>query len=1517
MRSILRHFPAKLLILLLFCFQLNKAEAQTTLAAGDLAFVGYISADDGVNGSTQDDEFSFILLKDINSGTIINFTDFGWLTAGAFQTANPCGANTGAINDGIIRWTSTSALTCGTQIRIKCKYGLTATTGTVTGIQACNNDAAAFLSLSIGGDQIFAYQGLHTSPTLIAGISLNKAWDASLVACFFSSNSSVLPAALASANNTAITAGINAKYNCSTANNIPAVLIPAINNAANWNTDNTFAPPVPVAFNLPLACSFSCVAGPTIFASPVTGTITACAGTASVDPDLQQFSVSGAQLTGNINITAPTNFQISTTIGSGYTGSITLTQSGGIVTATTIYVRSAATAPAGPISGNVNLTSAGATAVDVAVSGTINPIPDAIATPASQTVCSGTPITSIVVSGAVPSTTFNWSRDNTVAVTGIAANGSGDISGTLVNTTGSPVTVAFTITPIANGCTGTPITATVLVNPAPNATITGGNNITCQGVTTTLSSPNIPGVTYNWERSLSGLTGSFSAAGSGPTLGVTSSGIYRFVATDGNGCSATSDTNNVTVADYVFNGSLAAGDAQQTGRLNRFAALSTCAVPKVCPGTFTTTGSRYYDVYSITNPRAVPVCATIGIASGCGTSIFSVAYLGSFDPLNLCTNYLADPGSSFPGVAYYEATIPAGATIQIVVHEVNVGTGCGNYTVTVDLPRDPSAATPVPASINCGGSSIITASLATSYLWSPGGQTTQSITVSPLTTTNYSVTLGYGNNGCTATANTTVTVVSTPPTISCPGNITLANTTGLCGRAVTYTTVPGGTPAPTLTYTFTGATTASGSGDGSGSFFNKGTTTVTVTATNACGNSSCSFTVTINDTEAPAITCPAPVTVSCATAVPAANIASVIATDNCPGVVVTHRGDVISSQTCANRFIITRTYRATDAANNFTECTQTITVNDVTPPVITCPAALTVSCASAVPAPNTALVTATDNCAGAVTIIFISDVISNQTCANRYLVTRTYRATDVCGNFADCTQTITVNDVTPPVITCPAALTVSCASAVPAPNTALVTATDNCAGAVTITFISDVISNQTCANRYLVTRTYRATDVCGNFADCTQTITVNDVTPPVITCPAAVTVSCASAVPAPNTALVTATDNCAGAVTITFVNDVISGQTCPNRYTVTRTYRATDVCGNSSTCTQIITVNDQTAPVLTCPANINVLTPIGSCTAIVNFTPTATDNCNGAVTIVSVPASGSVFPIGTTTVNVTATDACGNSSTCSFTVTVVDAQLPVISQQPLTKFVCDGTNAVFTVVSTNALSYQWQQWNGTAWVNIAGATTATLTINAASFTQNTNTYRVAVIGLCTTVQSAAASLYVNPLPTVNLSTSIPPFLSPGQSMSILSSVSPSGGTYRWFLNGSLISAAQGSSLNGITVDGQGTYRLVYTDPNGCTNNSIDIVVVGQQSNDLWIYPNPNQGSFNVRFFNKAGEKVTVNVMDAKGRRVYSKEFTTVNAYTNMLVDLAAKGMADGTYFVTVVGQNGSIIGSKKILVYRR
>ena len=115
---------------------------------------------------------------------------------------------------------------------------------------------------------------------------------------------------------------------------------------------------------------------------------------------------------------------------------------------------------------------------------TVNPTPNAVATPPSQTICSG-PITTIVLTGNVAGTTYNWTRDNTAGVTGIAASGSGDISGALTNTTAAPVTVTFTITPTANGCPGIPVTATVLVNPIPTAVATPASQTICSAGTIT------------------------------------------------------------------------------------------------------------------------------------------------------------------------------------------------------------------------------------------------------------------------------------------------------------------------------------------------------------------------------------------------------------------------------------------------------------------------------------------------------------------------------------------------------------------------------------------------------------------------------------------------------------------------------------------------------------------------------------------------------------------------------------------------------------------------------------------------------------------------------------------------------------------------------------------------------------------------------------------------------------------------------------------------------------------------
>jgi len=96
------------------------------------------------------------------------------------------------------------------------------------------------------------------------------------------------------------------------------------------------------------------------------------------------------------------------------------------------------------------------------------------------------------------------------------------------------------------------------------------------------------------------------------------------------------------------------------------------------------------------------------------------------------------------------------------------------------------------------------------------------------------------------------------------------------------------------------------------------------------------------------------------------------------------------------------------------------------------------------------------------------------------------------------------------------------------------------------------------------------------------------------------------------------------------------------------------------TCSFKVTVNDTQDPTITCPANITVNASPGTCSASVTFTVTATDNCPG-VTVVSSPASGSVFALGTTTVNATATDSAGHSKSCSFSVTVKDVEPPVIT----------------------------------------------------------------------------------------------------------------------------------------------------------------------------------------------------------------------------------------------------------------
>jgi len=133
---------------------------------------------------------------------------------------------------------------------------------------------------------------------------------------------------------------------------------------------------------------------------------------------------------------------------------------------------------------------------------------------------------------------------------------------------------------------------------------------------------------------------------------------------------------------------------------------------------------------------------------------------------------------------------------------------------------------------------------------------------------------------------------------------------------------------------------------------------------------------------------------------------------------------------------------------------------------------------------------------------------------------------------------------------------------------------------------------------------------------------------------------------------------------------------CPNNYTLRRTWTATDQCSNSTSATQVITVHDNTPPVIGCPGNVNVMADPERHTHRFHFP------YQRSVTIA--PFQGiSIFPgwwqlqlqeaepgrlavpfhfnVGTTTVTYTATDACGNAANCSFSVVVAPNDPPDIT----------------------------------------------------------------------------------------------------------------------------------------------------------------------------------------------------------------------------------------------------------------
>ncbi|MBI3843183.1 MAG: HYR domain-containing protein, partial [Planctomycetes bacterium] len=275
-----------------------------------------------------------------------------------------------------------------------------------------------------------------------------------------------------------------------------------------------------------------------------------------------------------------------------------------------------------------------------------------------------------------------------------------------------------------------------------------------------------------------------------------------------------------------------------------------------------------------------------------------------------------------------------------------------------------------------------------------------------------------------------------------------------------------------------------------------------------------------------------------------------------------------------------------------------------------------------------------------------SGVAFDATAGTTYLIDITnFGATGAGGTL---TLHLTATDVTIPTVTCPPDVSVECTSPSGATVTFSASASDACDASPTVTCVPGSGSTFGFGT---TTVNCSATDHSGNSAvPCSFTVTVVDTVPPSIVCPSDISAECDS----PSGAVVTFTpltaDTCDASPAINC--SPASGSTF-GFGTTSVTCFATDAHGNSSgTCSFNVSVADTTAPALSCPASFSDTTPQPG-GKIVNYTVTAPDTCDIAPSIVCNPPSGSNFPLGTTTVNCSATDNSGNSATCTFDITII------------------------------------------------------------------------------------------------------------------------------------------------------------------------------------------------------------------------------------------------------------------------
>ena len=529
----------------------------------------------------------------------------------------------------------------------------------------------------------------------------------------------------------------------------------------------------------------------------------------------------------------------------------------------------------------------------------------------------------------------------------------------------------------------------------------------------------------------------------------------------------------------------------------------------------------------------------------------------------------------------------------------------------------------------------------------------------------------------TTTGIQTITIIDTlAPTFTPPSDITIAcdvdpNNLSITGSASGVADLCAASVDldPQYTDDVTNAFPCSGAG----------VITRTWTLEDDCGNSvSYDQIITVIDTVPPTFTIPEDITLSCELDPSDVNNTGDVEdeSDNCYPYLqeATFADSTVFDTPCVGQNIIYRVWSLADGCGNIGRDTQIIVLEDNTPPAFTVPVDITMDCNDD---PNDLTQTGdvndeADNCFNAIgeaTFRDSIDVAPNSGCASDNIIIRLWSLADACGNVRVDTQTISILDTLPPVLTIPSDVTIDCNTDI---NNLTLTGnasvTDACGSTNAAIYTDSLASTDACGNQVFI-RLWSVIDDCNNRAEGQQTISILDTLAPSFTVPADVTMAC-DADPNDLTQtgdVVDESDACSGTDgEASYTDDVMEGVPCGSGTRILRTWTLTDNCGNSSTAIQTITLEDAMPPIFSAPLDVTIdcaqdPTDLSITGDVLNEFDDCTRPVDQAGYVDSL-ANSAICGDGTIIIREwSLTDACGNVYTADQIITIVDNIAPTFT----------------------------------------------------------------------------------------------------------------------------------------------------------------------------------------------------------------------------------------------------------------